>query len=98
MIASSKQCINFSGFARVGALITPFIAQVISSQSQQLAASVYGIVTLIATIACALLPIETKGRNMSETSAPKKKKKKPKAAPVREFDNPINFEGNEQNS
>ena len=84
---------DFSGFARVGALITPFIAQVISSQSQQLAASVYGIVTLIATIACALLPIETKGRNMAETSAPKKKKKKPKPESVREFDNPINFDG-----
>jgi len=83
-----------SGFARVGALITPFIAQVISAQSKQLAASVYGIVTLIATIACAMLPIETKGRDMSETSAPKrKKKKKAKAAPVREFDNPIQFDG-----
>lgn len=85
-----------SGFARVGALITPFIAQVISAQSQQLAASVYGIVTLIATVACALLPIETKGRNMSETSAPKRKKKgknRPKPAPVQEFDNPIQFDG-----
>ena len=83
-----------SGFARVGALITPFIAQVISAQSKQLAASVYGIVTLIATVACALLPIETKGRNLSETSAPKrKKKKKAKAAPIREFDNPIQFDG-----
>ena len=83
-----------SSFARVGALITPFIAQVISAQSKQLAASVYGIVTLIATIACAMLPIETKGRDMSETSAPKrKKKKKAKAAPVREFDNPIQFDG-----
>ena len=83
-----------SGFARIGALITPFIAQVISNQSQQLAASVYGVVTLVAAIACCLLPIETKGRDMAETSGPKKKKKRkpPAPAPVHEFDNPINFE------
>ena len=84
----------FSGFARVGALITPFIAQVISNQSQQLAASTYGIVTLIAAISCAMLPIETKGRDMAETGDLKRKKKRkpPPPQPVEEFENPINFE------
>ncbi|CBY08424.1 unnamed protein product [Oikopleura dioica] len=36
-----------SGFARVGALITPFIAQVLIRQSQVAAASTYGIVALL---------------------------------------------------
>jgi len=38
---------SFSGFARVGALITPFIAQVLIRQSQVAAASTYGIVALL---------------------------------------------------
>jgi len=49
---------------------------------------------LIAAIACAMLPIETKGRDMAETGDPKRKKKRkaPPPKPVEEFDNPINFQ------
>ena len=60
--------VHFSGFARIGALITPFIAQVLIRKSQIAAASTYGVVALIAAVACALLPIETKGRDMPDTS------------------------------
>ena len=78
----------------MGALITPFVAQVLIRTSQVAAASTYGVVALIAAIACCMLPIETKGRDMPDTTtAQKKARKKPRQPdPVREFDNPINFD------
>ncbi|XP_072042995.1 synaptic vesicle 2-related protein-like [Amphiura filiformis] len=58
-----------SGVARIGAILTPFVAQVLLGYSPSLAISTYGVVALIATAACMLLPIETKNREMMETSA-----------------------------
>ncbi|XP_070571836.1 synaptic vesicle 2-related protein-like [Ptychodera flava] len=56
-----------SGMARVGAIITPFVAQVMLRISEYLAVSIYGTVCLVAAVAALMLPIETKGRAMQET-------------------------------
>lgn len=56
-----------SAMARLGAMVTPYIAQVLLQSSLFLAMSVYGIAAVMAAIACALLPIETKGKEMKET-------------------------------
>lgn len=56
-----------SGMARVGAIITPFVAQVMLKQSSYLAISTYGVVSLVATVIALILPIETKGREMKDT-------------------------------
>ncbi|XP_071790477.1 synaptic vesicle 2-related protein-like [Asterias amurensis] len=53
-----------SAMARVGAVLTPFVAQVLLGVSPHLAISCYGGVALLAAVACMLLPIETKGREM----------------------------------
>nr|CAB3266744.1 synaptic vesicle 2-related protein [Phallusia mammillata] len=60
-----------SGVARLGAIITPFVAQVMLRSSEPMAVSIYGIVSFLAGIACLLLPIETKGRSMQETAKDK---------------------------
>ncbi|XP_032823753.1 synaptic vesicle 2-related protein [Petromyzon marinus] len=59
-----------SGLARVGALVTPFIAQVMLAKSVYLSVSVYGSVCLLATVASLLLPIETKGRGLVDAAGP----------------------------
>ena len=59
-----------SAMARIGAIITPFIAQVLLRLSPYLAISIYGTVALLASIACLLLPVETKGRELKETQHP----------------------------
>ncbi|XP_066290495.1 synaptic vesicle 2-related protein-like [Branchiostoma lanceolatum] len=56
-----------SAVARVGAILTPFVAQVMLKFSVHLTVSVYGTICLLAAVACLLLPIETKGRSMQET-------------------------------
>lgn len=53
-----------SGVARIGAIITPFIAQVMVAYSAHLALGIYAVTGLIAAFFCMLLPIETKGRAM----------------------------------
>ena len=53
-----------SSMARFGAMLTPYIAQVLLSQSFQGAIAVYSATTLLATACCLLLPIETKDREM----------------------------------
>merc|ERR1712173_535460 len=53
-----------SGVARFGAMLTPYIAQVLLRQSFQGAIAVYSTTTLLATVCCLLLPIETKDREM----------------------------------
>lgn len=53
-----------SGMARVGAIITPFIAQVLIAYSPHVALGIYGATGVLAAVACMLLPIETKGREM----------------------------------
>ncbi|EDO27505.1 predicted protein, partial [Nematostella vectensis] len=51
-----------SGIARVGAMITPFVAQVLLKESVALSMGVYGGMSVICIIASLMLPIETKGR------------------------------------
>ncbi|KAG2471405.1 SVOP protein, partial [Polypterus senegalus] len=57
-----------SGMARVGALITPFIAQVMLESSVYLTLSVYCCCCVLAAIASCALPIETTGRGLQESS------------------------------
>ncbi|XP_038559644.1 synaptic vesicle 2-related protein [Micropterus salmoides] len=57
-----------SGMARVGALITPFVAQVMLESSVYLALSVYCCCCLLAAVASCALPIETTGRGLQEAS------------------------------
>ncbi len=51
-----------SAMARVGAIITPFIAQILLKISPNLAISIYGCVALAAAVCAISLPVETKGR------------------------------------
>lgn len=53
-----------SAMARIGAILTPFNAQVILNYSTYAAIAIYGCVALAAAGASLLLPIETKGRQM----------------------------------
>uniref|UniRef100_A0A914VPD8 Major facilitator superfamily (MFS) profile domain-containing protein n=1 Tax=Plectus sambesii TaxID=2011161 RepID=A0A914VPD8_9BILA len=56
-----------SGFARLGAIVTPFVAQVASETSLYIPIAIYGTAGLFGVIAALLLPIETKGRGMTDT-------------------------------
>jgi len=56
-----------SGIARAGAMLTPYIAQVLMRQSVQGAVAVYACSTLMATACCMFLPLETRGRDMKES-------------------------------
>lgn len=58
-----------SAMARVGALITPFIAQVLLRTSVYLTLSVYCVVSLLAGIAALFLPFETLGKSLPEFEA-----------------------------
>ncbi|RNA37835.1 synaptic vesicle 2-related [Brachionus plicatilis] len=55
-----------STMARIGAIITPFVAQVLLKVSPYFAISIYAIVGLLAAIASMLLPIETRGRKLED--------------------------------
>ncbi|KAH3882629.1 hypothetical protein DPMN_006573 [Dreissena polymorpha] len=55
-----------SSMARVGAIVTPFVAQVLLKVSAYVAISTYGVMSLIAAVASIMLPIETKGREMKD--------------------------------
>lgn len=52
--------------ARLGATLTPYIAQVLMKNSYPLAVAVYVFVALLAAFACLLLPFETHGYEMSD--------------------------------
>lgn len=54
-----------SGMARLGAMVTPFVAQVLVKSSLNVAIGLYGGVSLLAMVAALMLPIETKGRAMN---------------------------------
>lgn len=56
-----------SAMARVGALITPFVAQVMLRRSVYLTLSMYCVCSLLAGIASLILPIETLGRCLQES-------------------------------
>lgn len=53
-----------STMARIGAIITPFVAQVLLRMSPYVAISIYGTVAFFAAIACLMLPVETKGKQL----------------------------------
>uniref|UniRef100_A0A3P9L6I7 SV2 related protein b n=1 Tax=Oryzias latipes TaxID=8090 RepID=A0A3P9L6I7_ORYLA len=55
-----------SAIARIGALITPFVAQVLLRRSVYVTLGVYCACGLVAGIASLLLPIETLGRGLQE--------------------------------
>ncbi|KAJ9579862.1 hypothetical protein L9F63_004464, partial [Diploptera punctata] len=58
-----------SAMARLGAMITPYVAQVLMQSSITLATAVYGLAAVLAAVACFFLPIETKDRELSESVA-----------------------------
>lgn len=55
-----------SGMARLGATLTPYIAQVMMKASLSAAVGVYVAIALFAGVACVMLPVETKGKEMRE--------------------------------
>ncbi|XP_035523979.1 synaptic vesicle 2-related protein-like [Morone saxatilis] len=57
-----------SAMARVGALITPFVAQVLLRTSVYLTLSLYCGCCLLAGVASLILPIETMGRGLQESN------------------------------
>ncbi|XP_018021873.1 synaptic vesicle 2-related protein [Hyalella azteca] len=54
-----------SGLARLGAMLTPLVAQVLLRSSVHFATAIYAIVAILAAVAALFLPIETKGRAMT---------------------------------
>lgn len=65
-----------SAMARLGAMITPYVAQVLLKSSVGLATSVYAIAALLAAVACLALPIETLGQDMGAQMNAKSKEQK----------------------
>ncbi|XP_057294840.1 synaptic vesicle 2-related protein-like isoform X2 [Hydractinia symbiolongicarpus] len=57
-----------SMFARVGAMATPFVAQVLIHHSFYLVVGVYAALLVACVIASLLLPIETKGKTLSDST------------------------------
>lgn len=53
-----------SALARVGAMATPYVGQVLFQTSILSAVSVYGIFAVFACFACLLLPYETRGADL----------------------------------
>ncbi|XP_055690873.1 synaptic vesicle 2-related protein [Lutzomyia longipalpis] len=53
-----------SALARLGAMATPYVAQVLLQNSVWSAVSVYGVFAISASVACLLLPYETRGTDM----------------------------------
>ncbi|XP_058067335.1 synaptic vesicle 2-related protein [Anopheles bellator] len=54
-----------SALARLGAMATPYIAQVLFQTSIWSAVAVYGIFAIFASVACILLPYETRGADLA---------------------------------
>lgn len=59
-----------SGVARLGAMVTPYVAQVLLKKSLSLAVGVYAWAALFAAFASLALPIETKGQDMRDSVNP----------------------------
>ena len=55
-----------SGMARTGAVLTPYVAQVLMKASLGAAVGVYVVAALGAAIVCFFLPVETKGRELRD--------------------------------
>ncbi|XP_041819488.1 putative transporter SVOPL [Chelmon rostratus] len=57
-----------TSFSRIGGMIAPFIAQVLMSQSVILALSPFAVAAVVCSLGNFLLPIETKGRALLQSS------------------------------
>ncbi|KAF7283998.1 synaptic vesicle 2-related protein [Rhynchophorus ferrugineus] len=57
-----------SAMARLGAMATPYVAQVLLKTSITLATSTYATAALLAAIACIILPIETTGKELPDNT------------------------------
>ncbi|XP_034719964.1 putative transporter SVOPL, partial [Etheostoma cragini] len=57
-----------TSFSRIGGMIAPFIAQVLMSQSVILALSPFSVACVVCALGNFLLPIETRGRALLQTS------------------------------
>ncbi|KAF5303605.1 hypothetical protein FQA39_LY09852 [Lamprigera yunnana] len=55
-----------SAMARLGAMVTPYVAQVLLKTSVPLATTVYAVAAILAAISCIILPIETKGQELPD--------------------------------
>lgn len=56
-----------SSAARLGAMVTPFVAQVVLKMSVEWTIAVYATVGLFAVFLTLLLPYETRGRGLKES-------------------------------
>lgn len=54
-----------SSLARLGAMCTPYVAQVLFQASKGQAVAVYGIFAICASVACLFLPYETRGNDLA---------------------------------
>lgn len=54
-----------SALARLGAMATPYVAQVLMETSLHSAVTVYGIFAVSACVACLLLPYETRNADIA---------------------------------
>ena len=54
-----------SGMARIGAIVTPFVAQVVLKISPTMTICMYGSICLVASVASLLLPYETAGKQLA---------------------------------
>ena len=57
-------------FGKVGAMITPYIAEVLLSFSLYYGLGVYASIGFLLSLASFLLPVETKGRSLQSTGDP----------------------------
>lgn len=55
-----------SSLARLGAMCTPYVAQVLFQASVGQAVAVYSAFALLASVACIFLPYETRGNDLSQ--------------------------------
>ena len=55
-----------SGMARTGAMLTPYVAQVLMKASLSWAVAVYALAAATAAVVCFFLPVETQGKEMPD--------------------------------
>ncbi|XP_056639219.1 synaptic vesicle 2-related protein [Diorhabda carinulata] len=55
-----------SAMARLGAMVTPYVAQVLLKTSISFSTTIYATAAIMAAVACLLLPIETRGKELTE--------------------------------
>jgi MFS family permease len=55
-----------SAMARLGAMVTPYVAQVLLKSSISFATTIYTVAAILAAVACLILPFETTGKELTE--------------------------------